>query len=71
VRRPRSQASTVQRFSALGYDRHNIMHMIAAVVSDDPYRAVKEHRQFDAGDSARRLNERPGDWPPPQALGPH
>jgi hypothetical protein len=45
--------------------------MIAAVVSDDPYQAAKEHRQFDAGDSARRLNDLPGDWPPPQALGPH
>jgi len=62
---------TVQRLSALGYDWHNIMHMIAAVVSDDLYRAVQEHRQFDPGDYARRLNELPGDWPPPQALGPH
>ena len=31
---------SVQRLSALGYDWHNIMHMIAAVVSDDLYRAV-------------------------------
>ena len=62
---------TVQRLSALGYDWHNIMHMIAAVVSDDLYRAVQEHRQFDPGDYARRLNELPGGWPPPQALGPH
>ncbi len=52
---------TVQRLSALGYDWHNIMHMIAAVVSDDLYRAVQEHRQFDPGDYARRLNELPGD----------
>jgi hypothetical protein len=58
---------TVQRLSALGYDWHNTMHMIAAVVSDDLYRAVQEHRQFDPGDYARRLNELPGDWPPPQA----
>ena len=62
---------TVQRLSALGYDWHNIMHMIAAVVSDDVYRAVQEHRQFDPGDYARRLNELPGGWPPPQAPGPH
>jgi hypothetical protein len=45
--------------------------MIAAVVSDDLYRAVLEHRQFDPGDYARRLSELPGDWLPPQALGPH
>ena len=28
---------------------------------------MKEHRQFDPGDYTRRLNELPGDWPPPQA----
>jgi Domain of unknown function (DUF1841) len=61
---------TVQRLAALGYDWHNIMHMIAAVVSDDIYRGMKENRQFDPGDYTRRLNELPGDWPPPQALGP-
>jgi len=30
---------TAQRLAGLGYDWHNIMHMIAAVVSDDVYRA--------------------------------
>jgi Domain of unknown function (DUF1841) len=61
---------SVQRLAALGYDWHNIMHMIAAVVSDDLYRAMNEHRPFDPSDYARRLNELPGDWPPPQALRP-
>jgi hypothetical protein len=61
---------TAQRLAGLGYDWHNIMHMIAAVVSDDVYRAMKEHRQFDPGNYARRLNELPGDWPPPTAPGP-
>ena len=61
----------VQRLGALGYDWHNIMHMIAAVVSDDIYRAMKENQPFDPGDYARRLNELPGEWPPPQTLRPH
>jgi len=61
---------TVQRLVGLGYDWHNVMHMIAAVVSGDLYQAMNEHRPFDPGDHARRLNELPGDWPPPQALGP-
>jgi hypothetical protein len=61
---------TVQRLSGLGYDWHNVMHMIAAVMSDDIYQASTGHRQFDHGDYARRLNELPGGWPPPQALGP-
>jgi len=62
---------TVQRLAGLGYDWHSIMHMIAAVVSDDLYHAMTGHRQFDPGDYARRLNELPGDWPPPQAPGPN
>jgi hypothetical protein len=62
---------TVQRLAALGYDWHNVMHMIAAVVSEDVYHAMKEHRQFDHADYARRLNELPRDWPPPQALRPN
>ncbi len=38
---------------------------------DEPlYQAMNEHRPFDPGGYARRLNELPGDWPPPQALGP-
>jgi hypothetical protein len=61
----------VQRLAALGYDWHNIMHMIAAVVGDDIYRAMKQNQPFDPGDYARRLNELPGDWPPPQTLRPH
>jgi hypothetical protein len=62
---------TVQRLAGLGYDWHNIMHMIAALVSDDLYYAMSEHRHFDPGDYTRRLNELPGDWPPPQALRPN
>ena len=61
---------TVQRLAGLGYDWHNITHMIAALVSDDLYHAMNEHRLFDPGDYARRLNELPGDWPPPQPPGP-
>ena len=56
---------TVQRLAALGYDWHNIMHMIAAVVSDDVYHVLKEDRRFDPADYTRRLHELPGDWPPP------
>lgn len=57
---------TVQRLAGLGYDWHNIMHMIASVVTDDVYRALKEHQRHDPADYARRLSELPGDWPPPE-----
>jgi hypothetical protein len=60
---------TVLRLAGMGYDWHNIMHMIATLVSGDVYHATKEHRQFGPGDYGRRLNELPG-WPPPQPPGP-
>lgn len=57
---------TVQRLAGLGYDWHNIMHMIASLVTDDVYRAIHEHQRHDPADYARRLTELPGDWPPPE-----
>lgn len=61
---------TVRRLADMGYDWHNIMHMIARVVSDDLYGAIKESREMDPADYARRLQRLPGDWPPPQAAEP-
>jgi len=60
---------TVQRLAGLGYDWHNIMHMIASLVSEDVYLALMEHRQHDPVAYARRLSELPGDWPPPEPGG--
>ncbi len=60
---------TVRRLTGVGYDWHNVMHMISAVISEDVYRALAEHRQFDPDDYARRLRELPGGWPSPQELG--
>lgn len=59
----------VQRLAGLGYDWHNVMHMISALVVEDVHRAMTEQRPFDAGDYARRLNGLPGDWPSPPSLG--
>jgi len=56
---------TVQRLAGVGYDWHNIMHMIASLVTEDVYLALKEHRQPDPAAYARRLRKLPGDWPPP------
>jgi hypothetical protein len=57
---------TVQRLSGLGYDWHNIMHMIAALITEDVHSALAGHQQFDRADYAKRLSELPGDWPPPE-----
>jgi hypothetical protein len=60
----------VQRLAGLGYDWHNIMHMIARLVSNDVYQAINDGQQFDAVDYVRRLEQLPGAWPPPQTSGP-
>jgi Domain of unknown function (DUF1841) len=57
---------TVQRLAGLGYDWHNIMHMIASLITEDVYWALQEHRQPDPAGYARRLRGLPGDWPPPE-----
>jgi len=57
---------TVRRLAGLGYDWHNIMHMIATLVTEDVYGALKEHRHPDPAAYARRLEELPADWPPPE-----
>jgi len=57
---------TVQRLAALGYDWHNIMHMIASLVTEDVYGVLKEHRTPSPAAYARRLSELPSDWPPPK-----
>jgi hypothetical protein len=57
----------VQRLAGLGYDWHNIMHMIAQLVVHDVYGVLADDRQPDPADYARRLGQLPGDWPPPEA----
>ena len=56
---------TVRRFADLGYDWHNITHMIARVVSDDVFQALAQRQEFDPADYVRRLEQLPGDWSPP------
>ncbi len=56
---------TVQRLAGLGYDWHNIMHMIGALVTEDVWETLANKRQFDLAGYVRRLDELPGDWPPP------
>ena len=63
AREPPQTWQAVQRLAGLGYDWHSIMHMIAALVSQDVDAALAEHRQPDPADYARRLDRLPGGWP--------
>jgi hypothetical protein len=61
---------TVQRLAGLGYDWHNVMHLIMGPVSEAVYQTLTEKQPFDRADYVRRLAELPGDRPPPEELGP-
>ena len=60
---------TVQRLAGLGYDWHNVMHLIMGPVTEAVWNTLAEKRPFDRADYLRRLAELPGDWPPPEELG--
>lgn len=61
---------TVQRLAALGYDWHNVMHLIMGPVGESVYNTLAQQQPFDRADYVRRLAELPGDWPSPEELGP-
>jgi hypothetical protein len=65
---PPATWQTVQRLAGLGYDWHNIMHMIAELVAHDVHAALAEHKRPDPADYRLRLNRLPGAWPPPEEL---
>jgi hypothetical protein len=60
---------TVQRLAALGYDWHNVMHLIMGPVSSFLYQAMTAKQPFDRDEYRRQLDELPGDWPPPEEIG--
>ena len=61
---------TVRRLAGLGCDWHNVMHLVMGPVTEVVYETMAEKRPFDRADYMRRLAELPGDWPPPEELGP-
>ena len=60
---------TVQRLAWLGYDWHNVMHMIMGPASSLLYQAMTAKQPFDREVYRRELDELPGDWPPPEEIG--
>ena len=61
---------TVQRLAGLGYDWHNVMHLIMGPATEAVWNALAQKRPFDRADYLRRLDELPGDWPAPEELDP-
>jgi hypothetical protein len=53
---------TAQRLLAMGYDRHEVLHMLATVVSDQLWEALQEHRLFDREGYDAALRKLPESW---------
>jgi hypothetical protein len=62
------ERQAVQRPAGLGYDWRNVMHMIMSPASSFLYQAMTAKQPFDREVYRRRLDELPGDWPPPQEI---
>jgi hypothetical protein len=53
---------TAQRLTHAGYDRHEVLHMLASVVSADIYNATTDRAPFDIAQTRRELAALPGSW---------
>jgi hypothetical protein len=66
--------ATAQRLLAAGYDRHEVLHMLASVVSDEVHEVMTEKRPADPARMRAALDALPESWeamredaPPPPA----
>lgn len=59
---PPEMWTTAQRLLSLGYERHEVLHMLATVVSDDIFAALKHRQSLDERTRRRRLDALPESW---------
>jgi hypothetical protein len=53
---------TATRLLAAGYERHEVLHMLASVVSDDVYEMLHDERVPYPAKTKAALDELPGSW---------
>ena len=53
---------TVKRLTGLGYNRHDILHMIASAVSNEVWYSLKENTPADPSDYIKKLDALPESW---------
>ena len=63
------RAASGRRLAGLGYDWHNVMHMIMGPVSAFLHQAMTGKVPFRREEFIRQLNELLGDCPPPEETG--
>ncbi len=59
---PPEMWATAQRLTQAGYDRHEVLHMLAYVVSSDVYNAMASKASFDIARTRRELAALPDSW---------
>ena len=59
---PKEVWPTAQRLRTMGYERHDVLHMLASVVSDLIWGALREQRTFNPERYDAALNELPNSW---------
>lgn len=59
---PAEMWETAQRLSALGYERHEVLHMLASVVSNQVYRTLSKGDEFSADQMSVELAALPETW---------
>lgn len=53
---------TAARLLEVGYDRHEVLHMLASVVAEDVHRVLTDGRPHDLDRTRAALAELPGSW---------
>ena len=53
---------TATRLLDAGYERHEVLHMLASVVSDDVYQVLHDHNAVDPDKTRAALRALPGSW---------
>lgn len=62
VNNPPEMWETAQRLTHAGYERHEILHMLANVVSAEMYDALHGNNSYDIQDTRSALAALPGSW---------
>ena len=53
---------TARRLTAAGYERHDVLHMLASVVSDEVWQIMTDKTPADLARMSTRLAALPGSW---------
>ena len=53
---------TAKRLLGIGYERHEVLHMLASTMTEELWQALQDRRPYDRARHVRSLQALPGDW---------